>query len=176
MGNNQLSLYTINMKYVRDLHNADDKVQSVSPQIHKSNRPFVGVVMIVENKQYCIPLDSPKQKHQTMKNDIDFSKIIVEGKMLGVLNINNMVPVDKDLITKIDLRPNQSYGQKEVLYKNLCRKELDWIQKHAAQITAKANRLYGIITSGKATKKLSDRCLDFEKLEAVLLKWKDKKK
>ena len=176
MGNNQLSLYTINMKYVRDLHNADDKVQSVSPQIHKSNRPFVGVVMIVENKQYCIPLDSPKQKHQTMKNDIDFSKIIVEGKLLGVLNINNMVPVDKDLITKIDLRPNQSDGQKEVFYKNLCRKELDWIQKHAAQITAKANRLYGIITSGKATKKLSDRCLDFEKLEAVLLKWRDKQK
>ena len=118
MGKKQLSLYTINMKYVRDLHKVDDKVQSVSPQIHKSNRPFVGVVMIVENKQYCIPLDSPKEKHLGMKNDIDFSKIIVEGKLLGVLNINNMIPVDSDLITKIDLRPNQSDGPKEVFYKN----------------------------------------------------------
>jgi protein AbiQ len=31
------------MKYIRDLHKADDRVQSVSPQIHKSNRPFVGI-------------------------------------------------------------------------------------------------------------------------------------
>ena len=31
----QLKLYQIDMKYVRDLHNADDRVESVSPQIGK---------------------------------------------------------------------------------------------------------------------------------------------
>ena len=32
-----LKLYQIDMKYVRDLHNADDRVESVSPQIGKAN-------------------------------------------------------------------------------------------------------------------------------------------
>ena len=38
----QLKLYYIDMKYVRDLHNADDRVDSVSPQIGKENRVFIG--------------------------------------------------------------------------------------------------------------------------------------
>ncbi len=69
MKKEKLQLYTMDMKYIRDLHNADDKVQSVSPQIHKNNRPFVGVVVICEKHKYCIPLDHPKEKHYTMKND-----------------------------------------------------------------------------------------------------------
>ena len=40
---------------------------SVSPQIGKENSPFVGVVVICNDKKYCIPLKSPKPKHQTMK-------------------------------------------------------------------------------------------------------------
>ena len=31
----QLKLYRIDMKYVRNLHNVDDRVESVSPQIGK---------------------------------------------------------------------------------------------------------------------------------------------
>ena len=57
MQQSKLKLYTMNMKYVRDLHNVDDSVQSVSPQIHKSNRPFVGVVVVCDEHKYCIPLD-----------------------------------------------------------------------------------------------------------------------
>ena len=41
----QLKLHYIDMKYVRDLHNADDRVDSVSPQIGKENRVFIGVVV-----------------------------------------------------------------------------------------------------------------------------------
>ena len=71
MKQKKLKLYSIDMKYVRDLHNVDDRVQSVSPQIHKSNRPFVGVVVVCEDHLYCIPLDHPKEKHLTMKNDVE---------------------------------------------------------------------------------------------------------
>ena len=52
----RLSLYTINMKYIRNLHKFDDNVFSVSPQVGKADRPFVGVVVICNEKQYCIPL------------------------------------------------------------------------------------------------------------------------
>lgn len=55
MDQTKLRLYTMNMKYVRDLHRADDRVQSVSPQIHKSSRPFVGVVVVCENHKLEFP-------------------------------------------------------------------------------------------------------------------------
>lgn len=42
----QLRLYQIDMKYVRDLQNADNRVESVSPQIGKANRVFIGVVVV----------------------------------------------------------------------------------------------------------------------------------
>jgi hypothetical protein len=40
----KLRLYRMDMKYVRDLARVDDNVMSVSPQVEKANRPFVGVV------------------------------------------------------------------------------------------------------------------------------------
>ena len=39
----QLKLYQIDMKYVRDLHRADDRVESVSPQIGKARRVLSGL-------------------------------------------------------------------------------------------------------------------------------------
>ena len=52
-----LSLYTVNMKLIRNMHNqGDDRVFSVSPQISKDNRPFVGLIVMLNNRQYCIPL------------------------------------------------------------------------------------------------------------------------
>ncbi len=66
-------LYKVDMKYIRNLHNIDDKVLSVSPQTGKDNRVFVGIVIICGIHKYCIPLSSPKEKHKKMKNSMDFS-------------------------------------------------------------------------------------------------------
>ncbi len=57
-------LYKVDMKYIRNLHNIDDKVLSVSPQVGKDNRVFVGIVIICGAYKYCIPLSSPKEKHK----------------------------------------------------------------------------------------------------------------
>lgn len=86
-------LYKVDMKYIRNLHNIDDKVLSVSPQAGKDNRVFIGIVIVCGRHKYCIPLSSPKEKHKNMKNSIDFSKIEVNGKLLGVLNFNLMIPI-----------------------------------------------------------------------------------
>ena len=63
MKQERLRLYTIDMKYIRNLAHADNNVMSVSPQIGKSTRPFVGIIVICDEKQYCVPLSSPKSKH-----------------------------------------------------------------------------------------------------------------
>ena len=36
-------LYKVDMKYIRNLHNIDDKVLSVSSQAGKDNRVFIGI-------------------------------------------------------------------------------------------------------------------------------------
>ena len=91
MKQDKLYLYTINMKYVRDLHNVDDSV-------------------------------------------------------IKKLNVN----IDK----------SDAYSEKA--YKILCSKELDWVQKNQD-------------AQGYANSNLKKRCLDFSRLEKVLIKWKNKK-
>ena len=45
--NKRFKLYSINKKYIRNLHNIDDNVPSVSPQIGKQSRPFLGIIVLV---------------------------------------------------------------------------------------------------------------------------------
>ena len=168
MKQERLNLYFMDMKYVRDLHKADDRVQSVSPQIHKSNRPFVGVVVVCEDHLYCIPLDHPKEKHINMKNDVDFTRIFDGEKLIGVMNFNNMIPVDESVIRILNVRLNKDDSGAEKAYKILCAKELDWVQKNQDAIVKKANKLYRMIVNGTADHGLCKRCLDFKKLENVL--------
>ena len=174
MKQEKLKLYMMDMKYVRDLHNADDRVQSVSPQIHKSNRPFVGVVVVCDMQKYCIPLDHPKPKHYNMKNDVDFMRIFDGNKLIGVLNFNNMIPVDESVIVPLDVKPTRNDTVSERAYKILCAKELDWVQKNQDAIIRKANRLYRIIQLDTVNHGLKKRCLDFKKLEKVLEKRKNR--
>jgi hypothetical protein len=48
-------------------------------------------------------LSSPKAKHKKMRNSMDFTKIEVDGELLGVLNFNLMIPVDECLLQEIDV-------------------------------------------------------------------------
>lgn len=176
MQNEHLRLYNINIKYIRDLSNADDKVLSVSPQIGKEKRPFVGIIIICGKKEYCVPLSSPKPKHKNMKNDKDFSRIISsDGKLIGVLNFNLMIPVNKPLISMVDLHIYNSDSKNLAEYKNLMKDQLKWCNDNYDNITKKANKLYEFVTkTPEKSYNLTRRCCDFKKLEAVLEKWLEK--
>lgn len=41
-----LEVYRIDMKYIRNLHNVNDRVFSVSPQIGKDEQPFLGIIIV----------------------------------------------------------------------------------------------------------------------------------
>lgn len=165
-------LYYINMKYIRDLHNIDNHIMSVSPQINKDKRPFVGIVVICEDKYYCVPLSSPKPKHLNMKNNLDFYRILNnKGKLIGVLNFNNMLPIHSSLISRININIQPDDSSADRAYKNLLRNQLYWCNKNKDIIVAKANKLYHIITqTPEKSRSLTRRCCDFKKLEAVLEK------
>ena len=158
------------MKYIRNLSDVDDRVLSVSPQIGKQNRPFVGIIIICNNKPYCIPLSSPKPKHTKMKNDVDFSKIYDgDGKLIGVLNFNLMIPVNYRVLTYINLKAKPWDTYEEQAYKSLMTDQLDWCQLNENAIVTKANKLYKMITvTPEKSRMLTRRCCDFLKLEKVL--------
>ena len=50
----ELHLYTVDMKYIRNLASVDDHVLSVSPQVGKSIRPFLGIVVLVNGRKKSI--------------------------------------------------------------------------------------------------------------------------
>ena len=172
MKQEQLRLYRVDIKYIRNLSKADDKVPSVSPQINKDTRPFIGIIVICGEKKYCVPLSSPKPKHEHMNNDKDFTKIYDKhGKLIGVLNFNLMIPVDETVVSVIDFNISPNDTPKTKAYKNLLRDQLNWCRKNREQILSKAEKLYIIVTRNpERARNLVRRCCDFVKLEGVLSK------
>ena len=173
MKKQRFHLYHIDMKYIRDIAKVDDNVMSVSPQIGKERRPFVGVVAICDGKKYCIPLTSPKPKHQTMKNDKDFTRMFDKNnKLIGCLNFNNMIPVDDEVLLAVDMKISNEDSEKTKFYKALLNDQLDWCNDHYMDITNKAEKRYKIVTeTPDKMKRLTRRCCNFKKLEFVLNKW-----
>lgn len=166
MKQERLNLYRVDIKYVRNLHNVDDRVSSVSPQIGKQHRVYIGIVIICNSKNYLIPLSHPVEKHKRMKSRVDFDKIVnKQGKLLGVLNYNLMIPVQEKHLIKIDLCQSPEDTPKVRCYKQLCIDELNWCRKNTDIIVNKANVLYSLCTE-KSNYKGRGRCLDFLKLEA----------
>ena len=179
----RLHLYTIDMKYIRNLSNADRNVMSTAPQAGKVNRPFVGILILLNNRQYCIPLTSPKEKFKGKKNSVDFMKILhptvknEDGayKIIGALNINNMLPVSMNVMTKVDLKIYSKDSPQEKQYKELMKDQLTWCQNNQDIILKRANRLYDIVTKyPEENRSLVRHCCNFKKLESVLDRYLEK--
>ena len=171
MKQERLNLYRIDMKYIRNLHHIDNGVSSVSPQIGKQHRMYIGIVVICNEKTYLIPLSHPVEKHKKMKPRADFDKIYdTRGKLLGVLNYNLMIPVQKQQLIKVNLKISPKDSASEKYYKQLCIDELTWCRKHSDIIINKANCLYKLCTQN-TNYKGKNRCLDFLKLESACKKY-----
>ena len=174
--NKRFKLYNVNIKYIRNLHNIDNNVPSVSPQIGKQTRPFLGIVVLVNGSKFCIPFTSNSSKKnknfESMRENITMRKIRdKDGKVLAVLNLNNMIPIQEEYITEIDLKiyPNDIPELRR--WKKLCTKELDWCQSHQNEIERLANELYRIYTSEEPFGK-RNICLNFPALEKECRKGK----
>lgn len=173
----RFKLYNVHKKYIRNLHNLDDNVPSVSPQIGKQNRPFLGIVVLLNGSKFCIPITSnsgeKNKKFQSMRENITFRKIRdKDGKVLAVLNLNNMIPVQEEYITEINLKINLQDTPEIKRWKKLCIKELNWCQSHQDEIERLANELYILYTSEKSFGKRKI-CLNFPLLEKECKKQKN---
>lgn len=165
----RLYFYKVNDDYCDFLSKCDDNVPYSSGR--KSTRPFLGILLNFGEINYCAPLRSPKQKHKFMKNAEDFLKI--DGGNLGVISLNNMIPVKKEYITLIDFKILPQSTHEEASYCNLLKNQLSWCNKNKEIILKKSNKLYTTIASDSCREELKVRCCDFKKLEALCMSYMD---
>lgn len=128
----------------------------------KELRPFIGILFTIYKYEYFAPLSSPKKKHLTMKNTIDFYKIN-EGK-LGAINFNNMIPVMENNyeLLKID---KKDCSLKEEKYQRMLKSQLSYLNKYYIEVKNKSKKLYDLYNNNKLPKNIKDRCCNFKMLE-----------
>ena len=141
MTQSPLYVYRIDMKYIRNLHNNDDRIFSVSPQMLR-----------------------PKKKHEKMRDKIDFKKIIHNGVLIGVLNFNLMIPVEAAQIQRIDTKIRKHDNMDTRKKKELLNKELEWCNQHISDLTNTANILYQKYNSDENFT-ARKQCLNFKRME-----------
>ena len=94
-----LKIVKVDSDYCNFLRKYDDKVTYNAGK--KELRPFLGILFTVDELEYFAPLSSPKNKHLKLSNTLDLIKI-KDGK-LGVINLNNMIPVTSENYEIFDL-------------------------------------------------------------------------
>lgn len=128
----------------------------------KELRPFIGILFKIDSCEYFAPLSSPKAKHKSMKNMIDFFKI-KDGE-LGAINFNNMIPVTERNYFILDLN-KETLTMSESKYQKLLREQLNWLNSNYYQVKNKSFRLYTLYNNNKLPKNIKERCCNFKLLE-----------
>lgn len=146
--------------YLDFLRQFDAKV-SMDPT---GRRKFVGVLFDMNGHAYFAPMSSPKPKHATISDNApDIFKI--DRGLLGVINLNNMIPVPMEAIIHINISKEQ-----DPRYQKLLREQASFIRKHADSIQKKAKKLHRIITDGHGPT-LIKRCHNYSSLEQACLQF-----
>lgn len=170
----KLKWYIVDKEYVSYLKEFDNKVENID----YSNRfkPYLGIIITINEINYYVPISSVKEKHYKMNEDIDFIKISENDRILGVLNLNNMIPIDNDSVKNLKYSEIEKYrnfktNKEKSLYISLLNMELELINSRIEKIKANAFKLYNE-KNNRPNSKISKRCYDFKVLEEKCRKYK----
>lgn len=145
--------YHIEEKYIRYLHSIEPRVQFNKGE----RRPYVGIVLSINNMDYYVPLESPKPNHQNIKSGGPVLKLD-DGK-LGIMGFNNMIPVFQN-----SLRPFDILSIEDEKYKMLLLNQLRFCEKNKDVIYRRAQKVYQN-TVFKRLPFYTKECCNFAKLE-----------
>uniref|UniRef100_UPI003D56515A type III toxin-antitoxin system ToxN/AbiQ family toxin n=1 Tax=Brochothrix campestris TaxID=2757 RepID=UPI003D56515A len=149
----EMKLVKIQSDFINQLRSIDSKVRT------KKERPYIGIVLKVNNLDYFAPLASPKPKHKTMKSNIDLIKI--DKGNLGVIDLENMIPIPSSEVIHFDF--NDCNEKERTLLTNQHR-EISKIEK---TIHENSNKVYTYCENKKEP--FYSRCVNFKKIEDVVL-------
>jgi len=149
-----LYLCKIEPEYIEYLRQHDCNIRTDDT----GRRKYIGVLLEVNGHKYYAPLSSPKEKYFKMNDkQLDLHKLN-KGK-LGVINLNNMIPVPDSAVIRFNIE-----DEPDIKYKNLLRNQAKIIKSEQAIITHKAKTLYSVVNSEKQLN-LNKRCSNFKLLE-----------
>lgn len=136
---NKLKLYRVDINYIKYLYSFDNRIQ-YNPNRedeYTEKRPYLGIVLEVDNFNYFVPLEHPRASHQNMKNNVYIFKIH-NGKY-GILGFNNMIPINKENLVEFDInKEKDSYKQILISQYRFCNKHIDEIQNKAKETYEKS--------------------------------------
>lgn len=109
---------------------------------------------------------------------MDFIKIVQKDKILGVLNINNMIPILDNNVKTLKYKDIQDYREfksdnERKLYISFLSLELDLINDKLDKIKKSALKLYNEKINNP-TSNVSKRCCNFKLLEEKSKLYKNK--
>ncbi len=153
-----MKLYRVSDRYIAYLKTIDSRV----PDNYSGKRPYVGILLVVDGIQYLAPLTSYKPKQDRMKDkDVTLFKLYETGKeenKLGIINLNNMIPIIESEITLLDV------DSQPESYKVLLTKQIAYIRKNKELIASRAAKLRDVVIKGYNTKAVAISC-NFQLLE-----------
>ena len=127
--------YNIKDDYINYLRTFDNMVAENKSE----KRPYVGIVLSIDEIDYFAPFTSPKPKHLKMKNGLYFRKIA--NGVYGAINLNNMIPVVQSAL--IPLNISQVRDPK---YRRLLQNQYNAIKNDEVNIQNTASKLREALT------------------------------
>ena len=169
-----MNWYLVDKDYINYLKSFDAKVGDVD--YGESIKPYIGIVFEMNDTNYYVPISSAKAKHHSMSNSVDFLKVEVAGRLLAVINLNNMIPVPDKCLTLIKYDEVANYrhfstNKEKVDYVYLLQLEKKFLDANEETIKEKAEKLYNKRNKNPKSN-LAKRCCDFQMLEEKSKNWK----
>lgn len=174
-----LGLYNIDVDYLRYLNEIEPEVQFTREKDYEQ-KPFLGILVMIDTYSYFIPLTSGKPKHAKWKNVGPAHYLIYEQvkktelrrrdifksisdqealKIFAALDLKKMIPVRSGLYTRIDFS-----ALSDRRYADLLEKEYRFCQKLQDGILSKVAQIY---REQKESGKIYPMYCDFRKLESA---------
>ena len=146
--------YTVNPDYLEYLNQIDSEVY-YNPSYRNSIKPFVGIIVGIENYNYFIPISSAKEKHKRWKNVSDEHFLIYEV-------IDNNITINGDIY--------KYYSDEEKMHiLSILEKEYAFCLKVKTKVLKKVEKLY---QKQKETGTIRRANCNFSELEKAMLDWK----
>lgn len=181
--NNKLKLIIVDQDYMKALYDVCDQVYFLPS--YYATKPYIGILINDNKREYVIPLTSAKTKHKVWPNYYDGKMLIYETlkyrknkyngicisnndgtikHIMAVLMINKMIPIKKGVYSVIDINLRPDDDKTNTNYKLLLNKEFSFCVSRKEIILKEANKTYNRQIE---THKVFYGYCDFQKLEIV---------
>lgn len=181
-----LSFYKINETYIEALQSIDSDVRISTGE--KRTRPYIGVVLTIQDRLFFAPLSSPAKFPNTLNsNDLKIAKAkksniekrrlsikVISKKQVHLCNviIGKIIPVPSSQISEISINDLLSSTiSSERKYGDLLQKEYYAINAMKDTIYDKALRFYTKSITNTLPKHNKTHCVDLQKAIAYHDSW-----